>query len=46
MIIVEFIGELIARIFVEIVFEGIIMGLFKLIGRSYRYLTGTIFGKK
>lgn len=46
MIILEILGEIIARIFVEILFQGIIMVFFRLIKKGYDAIKTNLFGIK
>ena len=43
MILFEIIGEILARIFVEIIFEGIIVGTYRLIKKGIEWIKVKIF---
>ncbi|GAB3219464.1 hypothetical protein J0A67_04610 [Algoriphagus aestuariicola] len=44
MIVFEIIGEILGRIFVEVIFEGIIVGTFRLIKKGVEWIKVNIFG--
>jgi len=46
MIVFEFIFELIGKIFVEIIFEGLIKGLFRLLSKGFDFVKYDIIGLK
>lgn len=46
MIIIEVILELAARIFVELIFEGIILGTYRLIRKGFDFIKYNILGLK
>ncbi len=46
MIIIEFLGEIIVRIFVEFIFRGIILGIYKLIKKGIEFIQVNVFGFK
>lgn len=44
MIVFEIIGEILGRIFVEIIFEGIILGIYRLLKKGVEWIKVNIFG--
>ncbi|WP_440881155.1 hypothetical protein [Tenacibaculum sp. C7A-26P2] len=44
MIVFEIIGEILVRIFVEIIFEGIIVGIYRLFKRAIEFIRIRVFG--
>ena len=46
MIVIEFLIELIGRIFVEFIFEGIIIGIYKLFKKCVEFIRVKVFGLK
>ncbi len=44
MIVFEIIGEILGRIFVEIIFKGIIIGTYRLLKNCIEYVKVNIFG--
>lgn len=46
MIVIEILGEIIGRIFVEFIFEGIILGVYKLYKKTVKFIRINIFGFK
>lgn len=46
MIVLEIIGEIIGRIFIEIIFEGIIVGTYRLLKKGVEWIKVKIFGYK
>lgn len=41
-----FLLEVFGKIFIELIFEGIILGLYRLLKRVYVYLKTRLFGRK
>ena len=46
MIVIEVLGEIIGRIFVEFIFEGIILGIYRLWKKAVEFIRVNIFGFK
>lgn len=46
MIVIEILGEIIGRIFVEFIFEGIILGIYRLWKKAIEFICVNIFGFK
>lgn len=46
MIVIEFLVEIIGRIFVEFIFEGIIIGIYKLFKKCIEFIRVKVFGLK
>ena len=46
MIVIEILGEIIGRIFVEFIFEGIILGIYRLWKKAVEFIRVNIFGFK
>lgn len=44
MIVLEIIGEILARIFIEIIFEGIIVGIYRFFKKGVEFVRVKIFG--
>ena len=46
MIVIEILGEIIGRIFVEFIFQGIILGIYRLFKKAVEFVRVNIFGFK
>ena len=46
MIVIEILGEIIGRIFVEFIFHGIILGIYRLLKKGVEFIRVKIFGLK